>query len=136
VHHACREHVLPKPRAPDLVLLRDPRLREHGEETLRELAAQVTDRNFRLFAERGVLHALNDKMYVQGNDAFELFAQMREREDIDPAHAFYLGYELAKATTALTLGKNYVQDQSLRWGLLTAAEKSHQVGGGPAPTGP
>ena len=45
---------------------------------------------------------------------------------IDPAHAFYLGYELAKAVTALTLGKNYVQDQALRWGFLTKEEESHR----------
>jgi hypothetical protein len=51
---------------------------------------------------------------------------MRQREDIDPSHAFYLGYEMAKAVTALTLGKNYVQDQALRWGFLTAPEQSHR----------
>src|SRR5205085_9489150 len=96
------------------------------EETLRELASRVTDRNFRLFAERGLLHALNDKVYLQGTDPFELFARLREREDIDPAHAFYLGYELAKAVTALTLGKNYVQDQALTWGFLTRPEESHR----------
>ena len=43
----------------------------------------------------------------------------------DPSHAFYLGYEMAKAITALTLNKNYVQDEALRWGFLTRAEKSH-----------
>jgi hypothetical protein len=32
---------------------------------------------------------------------------------------------MAKAITALTLGKNYVQDQALRWGFLTAPETSH-----------
>jgi len=56
-------------------------------------------------------------MYLQGDNPFELFAEMARRTEIDPAHAFYLGYELAKAVTALTLGKNYVQDQALRWGL-------------------
>ena len=28
---------------------------------------------------------------------------------------------MAKAVTALTLGKNYTQDQALRWGFLTRA---------------
>jgi dihydropteroate synthase-like protein len=126
VYHACKERVLPKHLEPDLLLLRDPKLREHGDTTLRELAESVTDRNFRLFAERGLLHVLNDKMYLQGTDPFALFEQMRQREEIDPAHAFYLGYELAKAVTALTLGKNYVQDQALGWGLLTVAEESHR----------
>ena len=42
---------------------------------------------------------------------------------LDPSHAFYLGYEMAKAVTALTLGKNYTQDQALRWGFLTVPEQ-------------
>jgi dihydropteroate synthase-like protein len=123
VYYACRNRVLPKHLEPDLVLLRDPKLRAHGEPALRELAGRLTDRNFRLFAERGLLHVLNDKMFLQGTDPFDLFKQMQEREKIDSTHAFYLGYELAKAVTALTLGKNYVQDQALHWGFLTIPEE-------------
>jgi hypothetical protein len=41
---------------------------------------------------------------------------------------------MAKAVTALTLGKNYVQDQALRWGMLTREEKSHR-GGSENPAG-
>jgi dihydropteroate synthase len=109
-----------------LLLLRDPKLREHGEERLRELADQVRDRNFRIFAERGMLHILSGDMFLQGTDPFVLFDQMHAKSPVDPAHAFYLGYEMAKAVTALTLGKNYVQDQALRWGFLTAEERSHR----------
>lgn len=123
VYHACKEHVLPKRLEPRLVLLRDPKLREHGEETLRELAGHVADRNFRIFAERGKLHVINSEMWLQGTDPFELFAELAKRAEIDPSHAFYLGYEFAKALTALTLGKNYVQDQALCWGFLTLPEK-------------
>jgi dihydropteroate synthase-like protein len=126
VHHAVTQRALPKHLEPDLVLLRDPRLQVHGEATLTELARRVTDRNFRLFAESGMIHVINGKMYLQGDDPFDLFAQMREREEIDPAHAFYLGYEMAKAMTALTLGKNYVQDQALRWGFLMRPEEGHR----------
>jgi dihydropteroate synthase-like protein len=125
VHHACTYGVLPKRLEPDLILLRDPRLREYGPATLEALAASIRDRNFRLFAEGGRLHVMNDKMYRQGDDPFELFERMHQREAIDPAHAFYLGYEMAKAVTALTLGKNYTQDQALRWGFLTVPERSH-----------
>ena len=42
------------------------------------------------------------------------------------SHSFYLGYEFAKAVTALTLGKNYEQDRALRWGFLAVPEKSHR----------
>jgi dihydropteroate synthase-like protein len=126
VYFACQQHVLPKHVEPDLVLLRDPKLREFGSPALRELASQITDRNFRLFAESGLLHAINNKMHLEGTDPFVLFREILEREPIDAAHAFYLGYELAKAKTALTLGKNYTQDQALRWGFLTVPEASHE----------
>jgi dihydropteroate synthase len=127
VHYACSHHVLPKHLEPDLVLLRDPRLRMHGAAMLDELAARLTDRNFRLFAEAGRIHVLSGEMHLQGADPFALFEQMQQKTAIDPCHAFYLGYEMAKAVTALTLGKNYVQDQALRWGFLTVPEKSHRV---------
>jgi dihydropteroate synthase-like protein len=127
VYHACSHRVLPKHVEPNLVMLRDPKLRIHGEAMLADLAARITDRNFRIFAERGLLHIFNPQMFLQGSDPFALFAQMRERTDIDSSHAFYLGYEMAKAVTALTLGKNYVQDQALRWGMLTVQERtSHE----------
>jgi dihydropteroate synthase-like protein len=126
VHHACTSHVLPKHVEPNLVMLRDPRLHEHGEQTLAELASRITDRNFRIFAEREQLHVLNGTMHLCGEDPFALFTQMQQGASIDASHAFYLGYEMAKAVTALTLGKNYVQDQALRWGFLTREEKSHR----------
>jgi dihydropteroate synthase-like protein len=132
VFHACKERVPPKHLEPDLVLLRDPKLRSHGEATLAELAARIGDRNYRLFAEEGVIHVLNADGHLRGTDPFELLAQMQAQRPLEAAHAFYLGYEMAKAMTALTLGKNYVQDQALRWGFLTREERPGHTGpGGP-----
>jgi dihydropteroate synthase-like protein len=125
-HFACTQKVLPKHLEPDLVLLRDPKVREHGEMGLAELKARITDRNFRLFAEGGQVHVINRDMHLHGPDPFALFDQMQPLAQIDPSHAFYLGYEMAKAVTALTLGKSYTQDQALRWGFLTVPEVSHQ----------
>ncbi len=125
VYHAVRHRVLPKHLEPNLVVLRDPRLRKFGADALADLARRITDRNFRIFAEDGKLHVINRSMHLVGEDPFELFRQMQARERIDPSHAFYLGYEMAKAMTALTLGKNYVQDQALNWGFLTRPETTH-----------
>ncbi len=127
VYHAVREKVLPKHVEPDLTILRDPKLYELGDEGLRELARQVTDRNYRMFVERGEIHVINGSVYLHGTDPFVLFEEMRRHDPkLDPAHSFYLGYEMAKAVTALTLGKNYTQDQALRWGFLTVPEISHR----------
>lgn len=133
VYHAVRERVPPKRLETGLVQLRDPKLHTLGEAGLAELASRVTDRNYRLFAERGELHVISGLMHLRGTDPFALFAEMLKRDDkLDPAHAFYLGYELSKAVTALTLGKDYTQDEALRWGILTVPEMSHRA---PAPPG-
>ena len=108
-------------------MLRDPKLLPLGEDGLRELAERITDPNYRVFAERGEIHIINGQMYLRGTDPFQLFDELLTRDPrIDPSHAFYLGYELAKAVMALTLGKNYCQDQTLRWGFLTVPEVSHR----------
>jgi len=122
VHHAVTKRTLPKHVEPRLHLLRDEKPLRHGAEALRQLAAAIRDRNFRLFAEDGKMHVINSEMHLEGEDPFEIFERLRVD---DPSHAFYLGYELAKAVTALTLGKNYVQDEALRWGFLTREERSH-----------
>ena len=127
VYHAVREKVLPKRLEPGLVMLRDPKVHEHGADALAELSRRVTDRNYRVFAERDEIHVLNGSIYLRGNDPFALFeALLAADHRIEPSHAFYLGYEFAKAVTALTLGKNYTQDQALRWGFLTVPEQSHR----------
>ena len=122
VHHAVSRHTLPKHVEPRLITLRDPRLFEFGAENLGEMHRRIRDPNWRIFAEGGRIHALNNRSILSNSDPFRLFDQMGVE---DPAHAFYLGYEMMKAKTALTLSKNYRQDQALEWGFLTETETSH-----------
>lgn len=122
--HAVKHHMPPKHLDDRLVMLRDARLRTTGGEALARLARKLTDRNFRVFAEAGELHLMNKDVHLHGDDPFALFDQL-PLEGVDPSHAFYLGFEMAKALTALTLSKNYTQDQALNWGMLTRAEVSH-----------
>jgi dihydropteroate synthase len=125
MHFAVTHHLPPKRLETGLIRLRDPKLQPHGPAVLGEIAARIKDPNWRLFAEDGLLHAMNNAGHLTDTDPFALFERMRVQVD-DPSHAFYLGYELAKATTALTLGKNYRQDQALDWGHLTRPEISHR----------
>jgi len=125
VKYAIDQQVPPKRLSPNLIMLRDPRLRELGEESLRKIAGQLKDRNVRVFVERGEIHLMNRDGYWHGHDPFELFDQLLAAGgELNASHAFYLGYELSKAMTALTLGKQYQQDQALSWGLLTIPEIS------------
>jgi dihydropteroate synthase-like protein len=122
MYHAVSRGTLPKHVEPRLVALRDPKVPRFGPEALAAIASRVKDRNWRIFAEDGTLYAINGRSFLKGDDPFALFEAMQVD---DPEHAFYLGYELMKARTSLTLSKHYRQDRPLDWGFLTEPEVSH-----------
>ncbi len=126
VFRSIKQRALPKHVDSSLLLLRDPKLREMGDAELRQLAAQIKDPNYRVFVERGEIHVMNRDGYWHGTDPFVLFDQFSAAasEPLAASHAFYLGHELNKAATALLLGKQYTQDEALRWGFLTTEEAS------------
>ena len=129
VHYAVRHQIPPKHLEPQLLLLRDAQTNESDDEELQQLSAQIRDPNYRLFAGRGRFHLLAADLFLSSDDPFQLFEQLldTQAENVDSSHAFYLGFELAKASIAQTLGKQYVQDQSLDWGFLTEVEAFHRL---------
>lgn len=137
VRYSIENRVLPKHLGGQLVLLRDEKLRAIGEDGLKQLASRLTDPNFRIFAEQGEIHLMNRDGYWHGTDPYEVFDQMQATVGtLTGEHAFYLGMELCKARTALTLGKQYQQDETLQWGFLTVdeisavARRKHRTGEG------
>lgn len=134
VYYAIRHGTPPKNLEPKLVLLRDCRLLEFEASHLEGLAGQIKDTSYRVLAEAGRLHLISRGLHLSGTDPFQLFGALERTSprNLDPSHAFYLGYEMAKAVTALTLGKQYQQDEALDWGFLTVPEVSHRGGQRPA----
>ncbi len=131
VHHSIENGVLPKHVDSRLVMLRDATARGEQSEGLARLAGELTDPSFRVFVEHrdrceGCLHVMNRDGHWQHADPFQLFDTViaEAKAVLTAEHAFYLGYELSKARTALTLGKRYVQDEALSWGFLTRPETS------------
>ena len=125
MYYSVNHWVLPKHLDSSLTMLRDSKLNEYGEEGIERLASQLKDPNFRIFVERGTIHVMNRDGCWSGSDAYELLDTVVEQTGgVDSEHAFYLGYELSKAVTALTLGKQYTQDEPLNWGFLTRPETS------------
>ncbi|MDA0833409.1 MAG: DUF6513 domain-containing protein [Planctomycetota bacterium] len=132
VHHSVTRHVVLKRLSDQLVMLRDPKLHRLDPGDISRLADQIQDPNYRILVGEETLHLFNRDGHWQGDDPFELFEQaLSQPNDVSAAHAFYLGFEMCKALTALTLGKQYVQDEALNWGFLTRPEKhtppSHRV---------
>lgn len=130
VHYSVKHGIPPKRLSTDLLLLRDAKLLVHDEETMQRLADSIKDNNYRLFAQDGLVHLLAAGVQLSDRDPFRLFERLMEldaSENVDPGHAFYLGFEMAKASLALLLGKQYDQDQPLHWGFLTPEEKHHRL---------
>ncbi len=130
VHHACANHVPPKHIEPNLLLLRDERTNEFDLESISDLAKSIRDKNIRIFNCDGEIHAVSSGVHVHSADPFVVMEQLSTSavgNAIDASHAFYLGFEMAKALTANTLGKKYTQDEALNWGFLTRAEDHHRL---------
>jgi hypothetical protein len=104
-----------------LVILRAAKPVEFGRDEIEKLASQIKDHNYRLMIEGGEVHLLGTKQHFHDTDPFEVFDQLMESnpKNVDPSHAFYLGFEMCKAMIANQLGKQYTQDEALDWGFLT-----------------
>ncbi|MEZ6097903.1 MAG: DUF6513 domain-containing protein [Pirellulaceae bacterium] len=128
-YHAVTRNVLPKHLTPDLVMLRDPRRIDIDPGDLQNLSRSIRDNNFRVFVADNAVHIVGRQLHLSDADPFQLFNQLYQQraEHVDASHAFYLGYEMAKAAIAITLGKNYRQDEALAWGLLTEDENRHRL---------
>jgi dihydropteroate synthase-like protein len=119
MHFAQERGTPPKHVDGRLLTVKDEDFRPYAESELRELQAQVTDPNFRIFADGEWIFVFNAELFVKGTDFNEIFDQL----GVDEAkHAFYLGKELMKATIARALRKNYRQESPLDWGYLTFEE--------------
>lgn len=134
VYHAVSESVLPKHLDQRLLCLRGERPTEPSAEELAELAAAIKDNNYRLFAAGGQVHLVSHELHLSDEDPFALMKQLMASgpdgtlpKNLDASHAFYLGYEMCKALTAITLGKQYQQDEALDWGHLTREETRHYL---------
>ena len=116
IMHAARGHqTLPKGLSGGLMTAHDKRPFPDTPEEIAATAAQVRDPNFRVQVSAEGLHVYNRDGMRLAQDAFALWPQLGLENDA--AHAFYMGVELAHATIAWRLGKRYVQDQPLDWGV-------------------
>ena len=119
---------LPQGYDPGLMALRDRRPVLSSPEEIRTSAAEVGDANWRIEVAEDGIHAYNRHGHHIATDPFALYPHLDVAAD--GSHAFYLGVELARAQVAHQLGKRYVQDNELRWGVAVpppAEDRLHFV---------
>jgi dihydropteroate synthase len=119
MHLAQRQARPPKHIDSGLVTSRDESIRAPSEDELRAMQSQISDSNYRLFADSEWLYAFNGDRFVREASMYAVFDQL---DVADPSHAFYLGKELMKATIARGLRKSYRQEGPLDWGLFSFPE--------------
>lgn len=125
VNYAVRHKIPPKHIDDKLVILRDPTDNPYSGIVIESLVKNVKDNNYRVIVDDHEIHLISRGVHLRGTDPFELIDELMklpESKNVDASHAFYLGFELSKALTALTLGKRYEQDEALRWGMFTRPE--------------
>lgn len=115
---------LPKGYGGGLLSLHDLKPYPASGTEISEWAREVRDLNFRIEAAEDGIHVYNRDGHSVASDPFELFPKLAV--EADGSHAFYLGYELAKAEIARALGKRYAQDAPLDWGV-SADKKSEDL---------
>ena len=120
MHAAARHQILPKGLSDALMTVHAKHPFPDTPQEIEQVAAQVTDPNFRVQVSPQGLHVYNRDGLRTGQGAFELWPQLALEHDA--SHAFYMGVELAHAEIAWRLGKRYVQDQPLDWGCAVATD--------------
>jgi dihydropteroate synthase-like protein len=89
------------------------------------LAEQVRDKNFRIEAAEDGIHVYARGFHKIERDAFQFFPDLHVEQD--GAHGFYLGAELTKAEIAFRLGKRYVQDEPLDFGVAAPRQQGDRL---------
>ena len=120
---AIKEHRLPKDLGIDLLILKDKRKVKSVVDLYSPeiVEGHIEPRNM----DRGFVKISKDDHYIYlnwygkekftliGKDGLSLGRRLIEKVNVNPEHALYIGYELAKAEIALQLGKEYIQDKPL-----------------------
>ena len=112
---ARRDGNLPRRYHAGLMALKDRKPFPHTSEEVAQTAAAIRDPSFRIQVTRAGLHVYNRDGHRLATDPFELWPELGVAGDA--SHAFYLGVELGRAQIAWQLGKRYLQDNELEWGV-------------------
>lgn len=124
MYRAREDGNLPKGYDAGLLSLHELRPYPDTPDQIDAKAKEIRDANYRIEAATDGLHIYNREGHHVAEDPFQLFDKLGVEQD--GAHAFYLGYELAKAEIARALGKRYAQDTPLDWGVA-ADRKSEDL---------
>ena len=92
-----------------------------SKKEIKEIRSFIKDKNFRIYVGEDGINIFNSETHLVKIDPFDFYDKLKVENDA--SHAFYLGVELARAQIAWQLGKNYDQDNELKWGVASKVKK-------------
>jgi dihydropteroate synthase-like protein len=122
---ARNDQALPKEYGAGLLQVHDLVPFAAAPDEINAIAEQVRDKNFRIETAEDGIHVYARGFHDIKPDAFEFFPDLHVEQD--GAHAFYLGAELTKAEIALRLGKRYIQDEPLDFGVAAPRQQGDRL---------
>jgi dihydropteroate synthase-like protein len=128
MHTARGEGSLPKGFDAGLLATHEKKPFPYTAAEIAELAADIRDPSYRVQVSDEGIHVFNRDGLVGGTDPFAIFPGLALLAE-DAPHAFYMGVELERARIAWQLGKRYVQDEPLRWGVTVPEDRLGKSGG-------
>ena len=123
MHFSKKNQRLPFRVNNNLMCISDRKPKENHTREIKEIKSMVKDKNFRIFLAEDGINVFNSQTFTKGYDPYDFFEGMKV--DNDASHAFYLGIELARAQIAYQLGKDYDQDNELKWGIAVKTKKQN-----------
>jgi dihydropteroate synthase-like protein len=115
MYAARADDALPKGYDAGLAQVHDLNPFASAPSDIEERALDVHDANYRIEVAEDGIHLYNRDGHHIARDAMALYPYLNVKGD--DAHAYYLGTELMKAELAFVLGKRYVQDEPLDFGV-------------------
>lgn len=122
MHFSKKNKRLPFNIDNSLMGMSERKLTRKNKKEIKEIKALIKDKNFRIYLGEGGVNIFNSEIHLINKDPFNFFDKLKV--DDDASHAFYLGVELARAQIAWQLGKNYDQDNELKWGVASKNVKT------------
>ncbi|RKZ71164.1 MAG: dihydropteroate synthase, partial [Gammaproteobacteria bacterium] len=123
MYAAKQEGSLPKGLDGSLLTTHARKPFPYSAEEIEELASEIKDPSYRVQVSEAAIHVYNRDGIINARNPFELFPDLDLLQE-DAPHAFYMGVELARAQIAWQLGKRYMQDEELEWGVATEPEET------------
>jgi len=97
----------------------------YNAEEINEFYQEVKDPSYRIQVSEEGIHVYNRDGIHSSPNPFELFPNLEPLQE-DAPHAFYVGVELGKAQIAWQLGKLYMQDEELDWGVCVNTKSEEE----------